>query len=194
MSAQAAAAAAEKSTQTQRHELEIRRARRTDMSTIAAFIRSSADWYAEFLDEKDLDEHYVDEAWEERNYGLREFYVGATEGEDVGTISLQTFGDAFYLGYIYLDASQVGKGFGGRLIRFAEAEARRRGVRELVLICHPQANWAVRAYQKFGFERIASNREEILQWQDGALVPHYEEGFELYSYKVPRAHRRERAA
>ena len=52
----------------------------------------------------------------------------------------------------------------------------------------------MRAYQKFGFERIASNREEILQWQDGALVPHYEEGFELYSYKVPRAHRRERAA
>lgn len=190
----ARAAAAETPTHPSPETLEIRRARRDDMPTIASFIRSSADWYAEFLAEQDLAEHYVDESWEARNFQLREFYVGATRGRDVGTLSLQTFGSAFYLGYVYLDASQVGKGFGHRLLRFAEEEARRRGIAELVLICHPRAGWAVRAYQKFGFERIARSREEVLAWQDGALVPHYEEGFELYSYRVPWARRASRPA
>ena len=163
-------------------DLAIRRARRSDMRQIADFVRSSASWYAEFVDASDMGEHEVDEAWEEKNFSLRDFYIGHADGEPVGTISLQVFGDYAYLGYIYLDVAHVGKGYGHTLMTFAESLVRRMGLRGMVLIAHPEATWATRAYEKFGFECIETDKDAILCWQDDCLKPYYEEGFELYRY------------
>jgi len=163
-------------------ELAIRRAKRKDMAQIAEFIRSSADWYAEFVDESDMDEHEVDEAWEEKNYKLRDFYIGHADGEPVGTISIQVFGDYAYLGYIYLDVKHVGKGYGHTLMTFAESVIRRMGLKGMALIAHPEASWATRAYEKYGFECVETDKDKILCWQQGCLKPYYEEGFELYVF------------
>lgn len=169
-------------------ELAIRPARRADMPQIADFIRSSADWYRPFVDEADMAEHEVDEAWQEKNFEKRDFYIGHADGEPVGTISLQFFGDYAYLGYIYLDVDHVGKGYGRALMRFAESIARQAGVDGMVLIAHPEATWARKAYLKYGFEIVETDRERILCWQDGCLREYYEEGFELYRYAFePRA-------
>lgn len=162
--------------------LSIRPARREDMPMIAGFVRSSAEWYEPFLDEKDLAEHFVDESWEEENYERRDFYVGYAGEEAVGTISLQYFGRHAYLGYIYLDASQTGRGYGQTLIKFAEKLARKMGMVDMILIAHPQATWAKRAYLKYGFEIIEKDRERILAWEGGVMKPYYEEGFELYRF------------
>ena len=168
-------------------DLDIRHAARADMSTIADFIRSSADWYREFVEEEDMSEHDVDASWEEENFLRRHFFVGRTdEGEDVGTISMQFFGDVAYLGYIYLDVGHVGKGYGHELMTFAERVAREAGIRTMILIAHPEAEWAKKAYLKYGFEIIETEPERILAWRDGLLGPYYEQGFELYGYDLTR--------
>lgn len=163
----------------------IKKASKTDMKQIAEFIRSSAEWYRPFLDEKDLDEHYVDESWIEKNYRKREFYIGENEkGEEVGTISMQEFEDLTYLGYIYLDVNHVGNGYGAKLIDHAKKISEERNKNAMILIAHPEATWATKAYEKYGFERKHTNKKDILNYRDGVLKGYYEEGFHLYEYKL----------
>lgn len=165
-------------------DLTISRARWEDMPQIAEFIRSSADWYAKFVDEKDMSEHNVEDSWMAKNYARREFYLGKADDEPVGTVSLQVVKGFAYLGYIYLDVNQVGKGYGHQLMEFAKKETKRRGLKGMVLIAHPEAKWATKAYLKYGFQRIASAKKEVLAWNDGVLKPYYEEGFELYKFAL----------
>jgi len=167
------------------HQLEIKPADLNDMTIIANFIRSSAEWYEPFLDEKDLDQHYVDESWINENYKKRDFYIGKTDqNEGVGTISLQFFEDVTYLGYIYLHAKHVGKGFGHRLIRHAEEISKNKGQKGMVLIAHPEAKWAVKAYEKYGFKKLMTDKKDITNWKNGLLKSYYEEGFHLYHFDL----------
>jgi len=158
-----------------------------DMELVAEFIRSTADWYEPFLDEKDLSEHYVDEEWKKVNFERRDFYIGRAEGIPVGSVSLQYFGDYAYVGYVYLDSDYVGHGFGRQLLSFAADKAKAQGMKGVALIAHPEAQWATKAYTKFGFQRVASNKEDVLKWNDGILKDYYEEGFELYIYPFDEA-------
>lgn len=152
------------------------------MTQVAQIIRSSADWYEPFLEPEDMAEHDVDEHWGRENFAKRDFFVGELDETVVGTVTLQDAGDFNYLGYVYLHADHTGKGLGKRLLRFARNESRRRGKAGMVLIAHPEATWATRAYERFGFECIAECREAVLGWNDGWLKPYYEEGFHLYRY------------
>lgn len=154
------------------------------MSTIGRFIRSTADWYEKFVEPQDMGEHDVDARWEERNYRLREFFLGSNQEGPVGTVSLQDFGSDLYLGYVYLDVSQVGKGYGRDLLDFARTQGEARGKDGLVLIAHPEAKWAVKAYEKYGFRCIRKERDQVLAWKDGALEGYYEEGFHLFRYEL----------
>ena len=116
-----------------------------DMNDISDMIRSSRNWYREFIDPDDMSEHDPDEAWEEKNYELRDFYLGKVGDEPVGTVSLQYTGDYAYVGYLYLYTSHVGNGYGGDLLDFAARTAAREGRKAIVLLCHPEAVWAVKA-------------------------------------------------
>lgn len=165
-----------------RKRLEVLPARWEDMETIANFLRSTADWYRPIVDDKDMSEHEVDNQWAEKNFERRDFYLGVVDGEAIGTVSLQYFGKYAYIGYIYLDAQQVGNGYGQQLMRFAESMAKQKGMDGIVLLAHPEATWAKRAYLKYGFEIIASDKIDVLTWQSGVLKPYYEEDFELYQY------------
>ena len=165
--------------------LEIEPATHRDKPAVVDIIRSSASWYEPFVEPEDMGEHLVDREWADENFERREFFVGRSEGDKVGALSIQEAGKNWlYLGYVYVHTDHVGKRFGGRLLRFAAAEARRRGRRGMVLIAHPEAKWACRAYEKFGFELIAESREDVLAWEGGFLEPYYEEGFQLYRYKL----------
>ncbi len=165
-------------------QLDIQPAQRHEMVIAANIIRSSADWYRPFLDEKDMGQHDVNETWGEMEFRRRKFYIGRDEGVPVGIVSTQWVGDMAYVGYIYVYDHQTGKGFGPQLLNHARNIATREGKRGLILIAHPKATWATRAYIRFGFERIATTREQVLEWRDGWLKPYYEEGFELYQYLV----------
>jgi GNAT superfamily N-acetyltransferase len=156
------------------------------MDRVADFVRSSAEWYREIVDTRDMREHDVDDNWATINFARRDFYLGFAGETPVGTISLQYFGDYAYLGYIYLDVAHVGKGYGHTLMRFAEETSRRRGMKGMALIAHPHATWAKKAYLKYGFEIAERQRERVVAWNAGALRPYYEQGFELYLYRLGR--------
>ncbi len=167
----------------QEFPLEIKRATEADKPHVMSFINSSTEWYRSIIDEKDLSEHQVSPEWAETNFKRREFYVGWSEGKPVGTVSLQFFGDYTYLGYVYVDTDQVGKGFGKKLLQFAAEESKRRGMKGMALIAHPRATWAIKAYQKFGFRLELRDKEDVLSWNDGCLEPYYEEFFMLFLYE-----------
>lgn len=164
-------------------KFEIKRAQIKEMPKVCDIITSSADWYRKFVDEKDMAEHEVGAEWISNNYFRRKFYLGYLDNKAVGTISMQKLGDYDYLGYIYLDTDYVGQGIGKRLITHAEKISRKENRKGMVLIAHPEAKWAVKAYEKYGFKKVEEDREKILSWQNHALVPYYEEGFHLYMYQ-----------
>lgn len=164
--------------------LVIKRAEYHQMPIVAQFIRSSADWYSKIVDPKDMDEHLVGQKWIDNNYFRREFYIGYSRGEPVGTVSYQNMGDYAYLGYIYLDAKHVGKGFGHQLIDHVKKIAIARGKAGMILIAHPKATWAVKAYEKYGFRCIHKTKKEVLSFQNGALKNFYEEGFHLFKFDL----------
>ena len=165
-------------------DVSVRRALHTadDMELVAGMVRSSAEWYRAIVDEKDMVEHEVGEEWARVNFQRRRFFVGELDGEPFGTISMQTFGRYCYVGYVYLDVNFVGRGLGRVLLDHVADRARRSGLQGLALIAHPEATWATRAYLKFGFDKVADNRDAVLAWQDGVLGPYYEEDFELYLF------------
>lgn len=169
---------------TQTARLTIRPAELEDMDDVADFLRSTADWYRPFLEEADMVEHDVPDSWKAENFARRDFFLGQVDGRSIGTVSLQDFGDYAYVGYVYLDADHVGKGYGRQLLDFAAGIASRKGKKGVALIAHPKATWAVTAYLKFGFQRVARRREDVLAWNHGALRDYYEEGFELYVYPL----------
>ncbi len=163
--------------------LDIRPAREEDKPLLMQFINSSTEWYRNLVTEDDLAEHEVDMEWADINFKRREFYIGYDENNTpVGTISLQFFGDYAYLGYIYVDTSHVGKAYGKQLMDFAKAECKTRGAKGMVLIAHPKATWAIKAYQKYGFDLVYRDKADILAWNDGALKPYYEDFFMLFLY------------
>jgi GNAT superfamily N-acetyltransferase len=166
------------------HDLIVEEARPDDMAVVSEMIRSSKSWYRRFIDPDDMSEHDPTEEWEEKNYELRDFYLGRLGDEPIGTVSLQYPGDYAYVGYLYLYTDHVGNGYGGDLLDFAVRQARRMGKKAMVLLCHPKAVWAVRAYEKYGFRVIAKSKEDVLAWEGGWMEPYYEEGFHLMRYEL----------
>lgn len=169
------------SPQIKHQPLIIKKAEKSDMPSIAQIVKSSAEWYRPFVDEKDMQEHDVNKDWQERNFRQREFWVGKNDrGQSIGTVSLQYFGDTAYLGYVYLHAEHTGKGYGKILLNHAKKTAREKGSKKLILIAHPKAQWAVKAYLRYGFEVMAKKKQDVLSFKDGLLKPYYEEGFHLF--------------
>lgn len=166
------------------NQLRIKRCSQDDMPIVAKLIRSSADWYAKFVDPKDMDEHQVGEKWIQKNFWRRKFFLGTDQGIPIGFHSHQAFGKSAYLGYIYLDVNHVGKGYGHQLIDHAKKVSIDQGLESMVLLAHPEAKWATKAYRKYGFKRIANKKEDVLSWNQGALKDYYEEGFDLYEYRL----------
>lgn len=169
----------------QKTKLQLRRAQPTDMPIIAEIIRSSAQWYRPFVHEKDMTEHDVDKKWEIENYKKREFWVGKDSvDKTVGTVSLQYFQETAYLGYVYLHSEQTGRGYGKILLDHAKEQAIKNGMKEMILIAHPKADWATKAYRRYGFNILLKNRDDVLSWKNGLLRPYYEEGFYLFHYDL----------
>tara|TARA_R110002110_G_scaffold415856_3_gene658430 strand:- start:10654 stop:11166 length:513 start_codon:yes stop_codon:yes gene_type:complete len=156
-----------------------------DMHNVAQIIRSSAKWYEKFVEPQDLGEHYVDDVWKKKNYKKREFYLCHHEsGEKIGTLSLEHFKNFSYLGYVYLDLDYVGHGYGQYILKYAKELTKSNGKSRMILMAHPEAKWAIKAYKKFGFKKIYEKKEEVCSFENNVLASYYEEGFHLYEFKL----------
>lgn len=160
--------------------VDVKRASLREMDLAADIIRDTAEWYRPIVDPKDMAEHAVDDDWAARNFLQRECYLGRIGNEVVGFLTLQHCGEYIYVGYTYVPKRFVGRGVGRRLLTHAREVAKERGYRGVVHIGHPDATWAVRAYEKLGYDIILRDREDVLNWNSGFLRPFYEEDFVLF--------------
>lgn len=159
---------------------------RPQLPAVVDILRSTLEWYRPFTDPDDLDtQHDVDLAWAEENFEARDFWSATLGDEVVGVITMQDTGDHLYLGYVYVHREHVGKRIGRALLDKAAAEAQRRGKKGMVLLSHPDATWAIKAYTKYGFECIASTDDAVVGWNNGWLSSYHETGFQLWQWNPP---------
>ncbi len=81
---------------------------------------------------------------------LRHFLVAEQAGSVVGAIGLELYGDTALLRSAVVDNREQGKGIGGILYNHNLEQARRHGVRRLLLL----TNSAERYFERKGFRRI----------------------------------------
>jgi len=82
------------------------------------------------------------------------FYVSVQNGRIVGVVGLGTAGGVGIVGRLYVLPGSQRKGIGAALLAHAEDEARRRGLREIVVWTDPKATWAVSFYRRRGYREI----------------------------------------
>ncbi len=158
--------------------IEIVRATREMMVHVQNIINSNSHLYAGIVDARDLGEHSVTDAWADRNFKIREFYLLQEDGqgEYVGTGSFQVLGDFTYVGYLYVRYSCQRRGLGQALVSFLGQRAMEAGVQDLRLFVNEKASWARDFYARMGFTVFLSRKEDILSLDGGIMTPFYEEG------------------
>jgi GNAT superfamily N-acetyltransferase len=164
---------------------EVLRANRTMMTSVAEIINSNGELYESIVDPADLAEHRVDEAWSDRNYPIREFYLGRVDGQFVAAASYQRIGEIPYVGYFYVHRDHHRHGYGKALMRFLVMRARVDDAPKITLFCNPRATWAVDFYTRFGFGCQEKSKAAILALIGGGYAPFYEQGAWLMEYALP---------
>lgn len=87
-------------------------------------------------------------------------WVLTEDGAVVGVLVLQPNADHLFLETLAVAPSRQGSGHGGRLLDFAEAEARRRGHDETRLHMHLTMARSIALYRKHGYTEYARTEED----------------------------------
>lgn len=163
------------------------RASKSLMYEVRECINSNYDRYKDIVSEKDLSEHQVDEVWVERNFEIREFYLGrdSTTKQYVGMGSFQDLGNFAYIGYFYVKPEFQRQNYGRAIMTFLEMRAMSKEITDLRLFANRKAGWAIDFYKKRGFKIISKAKDEILAMDGGVLKPFYEEDAYLMKKELP---------
>ncbi|HMF33339.1 MAG TPA: GNAT family N-acetyltransferase [Candidatus Lokiarchaeia archaeon] len=153
------------------------RASQSLMGDVRACINTNYDLYEPIVDPVDLQEHFVDEAWAERNFAIREFYLGRDSdlGRFVDMASYQNLGEFAYIGYFYVQREFQRQGYGRAMMGFLEMRAKYDNLSDLRLFCHPKSTWACEFYTACGFHVLTADKGEIIALNDGVMAPFYEQ-------------------
>ncbi len=148
------------------------------MVEVRAIINSNYDLYVGIVDPVDLPEHQVDDAWAERNFAIREFYLARDDDvkQYVGAASYQNLGKFAYIGYFYIRRELHRRKYGHALMKFIEMRTVLNHLTDLRLFCNPKSTWARAFYENMGFKVLASDKAEILAIDNGVMQPFYEQG------------------
>jgi GNAT superfamily N-acetyltransferase len=157
---------------------EIIRATRDMMVHVQDIINSNGHLYEGIVDPRDSSEHHVTDAWAERNFKIREFYLLRDLGADsfIGACSFQVLGKFAYVGYLYVRYRFHRLGHGESLITHLERRTIHTGLRDLRLFTNEKASWARKFYAKMGFSVLLSRKADIIGLDGGIMAPFYEEG------------------
>ena len=157
------------------------------MDEVRTIINSNFDLYEPIVEEKDLSQHDVTRKWAERNFKIREFYLGREAGKFVAMSSYQSLGDDLaYVGYFYVKKKHQRNGYGRAMMEFLKLRAKQDGVTKLTLFVQPKANWALRFYEKTGFSMLSKEKDEIISLHDGVYRPFYEENSYLLEKTIKK--------
>jgi ribosomal protein S18 acetylase RimI-like enzyme len=152
---------------------------------VQACINSNNQLYKSIIDPIDQGEHLVDDQWAERNYKIREFYLGRADGHYVGMGSYQNLKSCAYIGYFYIKPEFQRKGYGVGLMNFLQIRAITDNLPYLRLFANCNADWAIRFYEKMGFRIKSRNKDEILAMDEGIFQPFYEQKSVLMEKPMP---------
>ncbi|XEO77422.1 hypothetical protein WKT22_02451 [Candidatus Lokiarchaeum ossiferum] len=162
------------------------RASRTLMVEVQRIINSNFYLYKDIIvHPEDISEHQVDEAWVEKNFARREFYVARDQGEYVGMCSYQKIGSFAYIGYLFVQDGYHRQGYGKKMLQFLEMRTYQDKLTDLRLFSNKNAKWAIEAYLKMGFSILSSDATEICNMEGGVMAPFYEANHIFFQKILP---------
>lgn len=89
------------------------------------------------------------------------------EGERVGFVELQSIcTDLLYLVALYIHANHHRNGIGGAVLERICTDAVKDGYRQIVLLAHERAVWAIQFYELHGFTILVTGREMGSEYDD----------------------------
>lgn len=136
-------------------ELSVRPANVADVATVSGIVEEAYSPYIARIGKPPgpmLDDYAV---------RVRDGTVWVIEAADAicGIVVLLPAADSLLLDNIAVPPEHQGRGFGKRLLAFAEAEALRRGYREIRLYTHREMTENQRLYAAFGYEETGRGRD-----------------------------------
>lgn len=89
----------------------------------------------------------------------------------IGYLSIKTEVDTLFISKIYLEKSERGKGYGKRMMRFAEDHAKQKSLTKLRLTVNKYNDQSISAYEKMGFVK---KRAVVFDIGNGFIMDDFE--------------------
>jgi N-acetylglutamate synthase-like GNAT family acetyltransferase len=137
----------------------IRQCTESDFETIFEIINDAAIAYKGVIPCDRWKEPYMsrEELRHEINDGVR-FWGYEEEGQLIGVMGIQDVKDVTLIRHAYVRTSRRNKGIGGALLVFLQGQA----VRKLLIGTWKDAVWAIRFYQRYGFQVVSPQEKDRL--------------------------------
>ena len=139
----------------------IRPCRDDERPAILAIVNAAAEAYRGVIPEDRWHEPYMDAAELDREIAAGVVFWGYEEdGELVGVMGIQPVGDVDLIRHAYVRPGRQRGGIGGALL----AHLRDQASRPMLVGTWAAAEWAIRFYERHGFELVSRERKtELLQ-------------------------------
>ena len=139
----------------------IRACRDDERPAVLAIVNAAAEAYRGVIPEDRWHEPYMDAAELDREIAAGVVFWGFEEdGELVGVMGIQPVGDVDLIRHAYVRPGRQRGGIGGALL----AHLRDQASRPMLVGTWAAAEWAIRFYERHGFELVSRERKtELLQ-------------------------------
>jgi GNAT superfamily N-acetyltransferase len=139
----------------------IRRCRDDEGPAVLAIVNAAAEAYRGVIPEDRWHEPYMDVAELDREIAAGVVFWGYEEdGELVGVMGIQPVGDVDLIRHAYVRPGRQRGGIGGTLL----AHLRDAATRPMLVGTWAAAEWAIRFYERHGFELVSRERKtELLE-------------------------------
>jgi N-acetylglutamate synthase-like GNAT family acetyltransferase len=137
----------------------IRRCRSADFDTIYAIVNEAAEAYRGVIPADRWKEPYMSkgELRREIDDGV-EFWGYEEEGKLVGVMGIQHVQDVALIRHAYVRTARCNRGIGGKLLSFLRGQT----TRPILVGTWADAIWAIRFYQKRGFQLVSAEEKNRL--------------------------------
>ena len=130
-----------------------------EMSQIYKVVNDSAQAYKGVIPADRWHEPYMSQQELEREVAQGVGFWGCWDGEELlGVMGMQDVGDVTLIRHAYVRTARRGQGIGGRLL----AHLCQQADRPLLIGTWADAVWAIRFYQKYGFQLVSNETKAQL--------------------------------
>lgn len=134
-----------------------------DLKKISFIEQEAGRRYSEIIDNFEEPFMPYSEFVKAYNEGVKYFGAVSDDDEIIGFIGYRNKGTTALVRGLFVLPEYQRKGIGETLFRHLEELARKDSVKELMLLAHKQAHWAVSFYEKHGFHEVSKNMNILLE-------------------------------